>query len=61
MFSEEKLLQTRQKKQQQQSISIKSFYSNTFSGFKYKKLHLSKFPIKMFIKRVTRAGKTYAY
>ena len=33
MFSEEKLYQTRQKKQQ--SIGIKSFYLNTYSGFEY--------------------------
>ena len=35
MFSEEKLAQAGQKKQQ--SIGIKSFYSNTSYGFEYQK------------------------
>ena len=35
MFSEEKLSQAEQKKQQ--SIGIKSIYSKTSCGFKYKK------------------------
>ena len=37
MSSEEKLSQTGKKNQQ--SIGIKSIYSNTSYGFEYKKLH----------------------
>ena len=55
MFSEEKLSQIRQKKQQ--SIAIKSFYSNTSCGFEYKKNCISKLSINMFIKREKRSRK----
>ena len=37
MFSEGKLSQAGQKKKQQQSSGIKSFYSNTPYDFEYKK------------------------
>ena len=57
MFSEEKLFLAVQKKQQ--SIGIKSFYSNTPSGFGYKGNYVRKLSNKMFIKRKTRAGKPY--
>ena len=56
MFSEEKLSQIRQKKQQ--SIAIKSFYSNTSCGFEYKKNCISKLSINMFIKEKREAGKS---
>ena len=58
MFSEENLSKQGKK---QQSIGRKSSYSNTSSGFEYKKNCLSKLSITMFIKRETRAGKAYAY
>ena len=60
MFSEEKLSQERQK--QQQSIGIKSFYSNTSYGFEYHKNCMNKLFIKMFLKRPCfNTGKAYAY
>ena len=59
MISDEKLSKVGQKKQQ--SIGIKSFYTNTSYGFEYKKNCISKFSIKVFIKRKTRAGKTCGY
>ena len=53
MFSEKKLPKARQKKQ---SIDI----HHTSSGIQ-QKICISKLSIKMFIKRKTKTGKTYAY
>ena len=56
IFSEKKLSQA--SKRNQQRIGIKSFYSSTSYHFEYKKSCVSKFSIKMSIKRrKTRAGK----
>ena len=41
----------------QQSIGIKSFYSNTSYGFEYKKNCIRKLASKIFIKSKTRAAK----
>ena len=57
IFSEENLSQAGQKKQ---SVGIKSFYSvASYTVSNRKKLH--EMSIKMFIKRQTKAGKSYAY
>ena len=45
----------------QQSIGIKFFYSNISYGFEYKKNYIRKPFVKIFIKRNTRARKTYVY
>ena len=57
MFPEEKLSQRSQKTAKH---CIKSFYSNTYSGFEHKKNCVNKLSIKMFIKRENRTGKAYA-
>ena len=48
------------KGKKQQSIGIKSFYSNRSYGFEYKN-YISKLSIKIFTKSKTRSGKAYAY
>ena len=55
--SREKTVPSRGNKQQ--SEGIKSFYSNIFYGFEYKKNSISKLSIKMFINRKTRVGIAY--
>ena len=55
MFSEEKSC-PKQGRKKPDKVLIKPFHSNTSYGFEYKKC-ISKLPIKIFIKRKTRARK----